>query len=53
MAEPAPTTECPVCREDRDPEDLMDHVELGLCCHWCACHHDFPPDLDLDLSEDV
>ena len=44
---------CPLCGETTDPEDIVDHYQLGPCCYRCACNADFPPDVDLDLSDNV
>jgi len=47
-----PEAECPVCHEDRDPTEIVDHAILGPCCYWCACHHDFPADFPFEHGDD-
>lgn len=42
-----PESECPRCGRDTDPEDIIDHMDLGPCCYRCACEHDFPPDTEI------
>ncbi len=46
MSHQTPQPVCPVCHDDCDPEDLVDHWTLGPCCYGCACRADFPSELD-------
>ncbi len=48
-----PEGRCLVCGDETDRDDIVEHHMLGPCCYRCACAEDFPPDVDLDLSESV